>query len=363
MRVLHVVESLSGGGAETLVRELVPRLQRRGIEIEVLSSYGARLDAAQRAALAAPVHEAHKAGRLDLAFGLRFTRMIARRAPDIVHAHGFAGKYWGRACAMAARVPCIIYTEHNPWPHMGAWERPASAMLARYTAAVVTFSERTHAFIRAREPLPSAVAVIPNGIEIAPEATPEDRASARALLESAVDEIAVGIVANLTHYKNHALALSAFGMLSSTLRERARLHLFGAGPLEAALRAQAEALGISERLRFWGFTSNVRRLLPGLDIALTVATVEAAPISLLEAMSARLPVIGTPHVGTLDMVRHEHTGLITADWSAQSVAYALERAAADAAWRANAGAAARALLEAEYDIELTADRHATLYRS
>ena len=362
MRVLHVVESLAGGGAETLVRELVPRLRRRGIDVAVLSGYGAKLDERQRLALGVPVHEAAKRGRLDLGFALRFTKLIAQSAPDIVHTHGFCGKYWGRACAIAARVPKIVHTEHNPWPQMGFWESPATALLGRRTDALITFSDRTHTFLRGREPLPREVVVIPNGIEIPAPPSRAQRAAARALLQSAPGELAVGMIANLTHFKNHALALDAYAALSPQLRTRMRLHLFGAGPLERPLRAQAQRLGIADGVRFWGFTKDVRLRLPGLDLALTTSTVEAAPISLLEAMGAGVPIVGAPHLGTLDMVRDGETGLITADWSVQALAAALQCAAGDDAWRVRAGAAARDYLGAAFDIETTADRHVALYQ-
>jgi hypothetical protein len=38
--VLHVVQSLRGGGAEAFVRELVPRLRHRGIDARVMCAYG-----------------------------------------------------------------------------------------------------------------------------------------------------------------------------------------------------------------------------------------------------------------------------------------------------------------------------------
>jgi glycosyltransferase involved in cell wall biosynthesis len=96
-------------------------------------------------------------------------------------------------------------------------------------------------------------------------------------------------------------------------------------------------------------------------VLLSVATVEAAPISLLEAMSACLPIVGTPHNGTLDFVEDRVTGLSLADWSVENVTAALDFAIADHAWRERAGRAGRRRLVREFDIESAADRYVELY--
>jgi glycosyltransferase involved in cell wall biosynthesis len=185
---------------------------------------------------------------------------------------------------------------------------------------------------------------------------------ARAALRAEHDVVVIGIVANLYPQKNQQLAIWALFGLPERIRSRARLDLFGAGPDEAHLRALAAELGVTAHVRFWGFRADVREMLAGLDILLTVAKVEAAPISLLEAMAAGLPIIAAPHHGALDLITDELSGLITKDWSVDGMTRALGRALADATWRARAGAWGRRRLLSEFNIETVADRHAALYR-
>ncbi len=358
LRVLHVIGTLRGGGAETLVRELLPRFARRGLEVAVYSGHDSGLNEAERAALPYPLLQGAKNGHFDVGFGPRTFAAIRRFRPDIVHTHTFTGKYWGRACALANGVDVIVHTEHSPQPELSHWEAPFARMLAPFTDAFITFSRRNADFIARREPV-SRLEIIPNGIEVEPAPTDDERQRARAALGASPDVVVIGVVASLQPKKNQRLAIEAFARLPR--RRRARLDLFGAGAEEPALRQLAAQLGVADDVTFWGFRSDVRALLPGLDVFLSVATVEAAPISLLEAMSACLPILGTPHIGTLDFVEDRVTGLVIPDWSVASVAGALDVAVTDRAWRTAAGTAGRHRVVADFDIERVADRHVRLY--
>jgi len=139
------------------------------------------------------------------------------------------------------------------------------------------------------------------------------------------------------------------------------LHYFGAGALENQVKQMAESMGLDRDVIFHGFVSDVRSVLPGLDIFLSVSYSEAAPISFLEAMSACLPIVATPSIGALDMVQDPDTGIVSKSYEVTSVSDALRRAVDDAQWRVEAGKRARVRLEQEFDIELVADRHAALY--
>jgi glycosyltransferase involved in cell wall biosynthesis len=140
-----------------------------------------------------------------------------------------------------------------------------------------------------------------------------------------------------------------------------RLDFFGDGVLRADLEAEAAALGVSGNVRFHGFRADVRDFLAGLDVFLTVATQEMAPISMLEAMAAELPIIGTPHAGTVEMIADGVNGAVV-DWNVCDVAAAMRVARDDASWRRKCGAAGRQLVERNYDIARIADQHVEFYR-
>ena len=359
-RVLHVVQTLKGGGAETLVRNLLPRMRARGVDVEVATVYPSNLTPEEKAALRAPVHELNRRNRLDFSAPFRLWKLMNRLKPGIVHTHVTTGKYWGRLCAVVAGVPTIVHTEHSPDPRLEFWERPLSWFLNTRTTAIVTFSERTAAFIRRRENTPRTL-IIPNGIQISAPPNNTQRVNARSMLQ-ADNMMIVGVVASLYPLKNHELATRAFTLLPEATRRKARLDIFGTGPLEETLKGLVQQLGIDRHVVFHGFRTDVHRLMAGFDIFLSVALGEAAPISFLEAMSALVPIVATPSIGALDMVEDGLTGLIAKSWDPTDVASALNQALSDEAWRRDSAKRGWSRLVSTYDIEQTVDKYIELYQ-
>ncbi len=80
--------------------------------------------------------------------------------------------------------------------------------------------------------------------------------------------------------------------------------LAGVGPLEAALRAQAEQLGIAERVRFLGFHEDVTALHAAADLFIFPSLSEGFGNALVEALVAGLPVVAS----NLPAIRHDMLG-------------------------------------------------------
>src|SRR5512146_1423947 len=114
LRGLHVIPTLTGGGAEAFLCALAPSLDERSFDVAIMSVYPTEVPLPPDALRRIPIVKIERSGRYDPGF---FGRMVAQmRAfqPDIVHAHLHNGKYWGRLAAMVARVPVVLFTEHNP---------------------------------------------------------------------------------------------------------------------------------------------------------------------------------------------------------------------------------------------------------
>ncbi|MDX8355650.1 glycosyltransferase [Cognatiyoonia sp. IB215182] len=81
---------------------------------------------------------------------------------------------------------------------------------------------------------------------------------------------------------------------------------------------------------------------------------DGLPTVLVEAMALGLPVVSTNVVGIPELVRDRKTGLIVPDGDPQALADALVSMAQDPALRASLSKAARNLIEAEYDVTVSA---------
>jgi glycosyltransferase involved in cell wall biosynthesis len=164
-------------------------------------------------------------------------------------------------------------------------------------------------------------------------------------------------------FKGHRFALEAFAGLARRHRG-ATLHLFGEGPLEAALRAQAEALGVGDAVHFRGVVP-IETLVDEFgraDFALQPSVTapdgraEGLPNVVLEELATGLPVVGSRHAGIPDAVVHEETGLLVDEGDVAGLEAAMLRLAEDPALRARLGANARRLVEARFDARVLGEQ-------
>lgn len=361
MHVVHIVPTLGGDGAEARVRTIVPPLAERGLRVSVVSVYGAQLDDTQRARIGVPLYEIGYAGPRDApAAFMRLAWRLRSLRPDVVHGHVDSGKYLGRAAAIAAGVPSIVYTEHHSYPHDGRLHEAADRALRSATDAVIAFHERQRQAIaeRARIPL-ERIVVIPAGIAHRAPADAAARADARARLGLGADDFVVLYAAQLAHVKDPQLAIRAFARTADDPGRRSVLLIAGTGPLAAHVRTACEPLG--ERARMLGNHRDVPALLAAADAFLVTSHSEAMPLGLVEAMGAGVPVVSTPFAGAYELLDGGAAGIVAGEHAWQPLANALavlrDRPEIAALLAERASQRARTV----YDLATTARRHHELY--
>ncbi|MDQ4145631.1 MAG: glycosyltransferase, partial [Actinomycetota bacterium] len=126
---------------------------------------------------------------------------------------------------------------------------------------------------------------------------------------------------NLRPEKNHLLLLRAFARVLHALPQ-AKLVLVGGGPLDAALRYQARAMDIIERVTFLGHVDDVWPHLVVDGVFVLPSRYETSGLVLLEAMAAGMAVIATSVGGITEIVRDGTNALLVPsdDPSAMSAA-------------------------------------------
>jgi glycosyltransferase involved in cell wall biosynthesis len=114
-------------------------------------------------------------------------------------------------------------------------------------------------------------------------------ASPAAARPAAARPLVVGTVGGLRPEKDHATLLAAFAQCPDTTR----LQIVGGGPLDAPLRSQAHALGITDRVQFVGPVADTAPCYAQFDVFVLSSRTEQLPLVLLEAMACGLPVVAT----------------------------------------------------------------------
>jgi glycosyltransferase involved in cell wall biosynthesis len=120
----------------------------------------------------------------------------------------------------------------------------------------------------------------------------------------------VGIVVSaLSPGKGHADLLRAMASASPRARNL-RLWIAGDGPLGAGLREERRTLGLEGAVNFLGFRTDVPALLRAADFFCLPTHSEGLGSSILEAMSAGLPVVASRVGGVPEIVEDGRTGTL-----------------------------------------------------
>lgn len=101
---------------------------------------------------------------------------------------------------------------------------------------------------------------------------------------------------------------------------------------------------------FAGFQANVEEWLGNIDIFVLPSLTEGTPMTLLEAMSAGLPVLACAVGGVPLMVAHGENGLLVAPGDPQKLSEGLSLLLRDPSFRARLGRAALDFTTAHCDI-------------
>ncbi|HTJ24770.1 MAG TPA: glycosyltransferase [Candidatus Limnocylindria bacterium] len=360
VRVLHVLPSIRGYGAEHQVVELLKRLPSERIEPVLLTIYEPAPE--EREGLPFPVFHVGRKTRKDMLFLGRAVGEIRRIAPAIVHTHTHVGKYWGRLAARIAGVPLIVHTEHNPCDfRRTALERVADRVLDPCTARVVTFFREQGASLSSFEHLPPAkMVIIPNGLADVPEGC-ADRDATRARLGFRPGEHALFVVGRMEFQKNQSLALRTLAALREDVLTKTLLVFVGSGRDETLLRALARAIDVEHRVRFLGYRTDVSAILGAADLVLMTSWFEGMPLTLLEAMLASVPIVSTPWVGARNMLGEGRYGFLAPDFEPAHVASVVERALAHPLACRRLAERARRHADEEYGIGRMVEAHRRLY--
>jgi glycosyltransferase involved in cell wall biosynthesis len=286
--------------------------------------------------------------RLDVEiFSRRLVDLVSKPDHSIDLLQG-AGLYPAVAARQRAGIPVIIRAQGGspPAPFVPLVSR-ASAIIGDGWDAE-NFEKRTG----------RALVEIPGGVDLAVFKRVQPSARSRFGLEGAEVVLYVGRFAPL---KNVALLVEAFGLLARR-RDRARLLLVGDGPLEPALRKQAETLGVRDRVTFAGSVPN-RELAPyysSADVFALPSKFDNSPNAVLEAMACEVPVVATNVGGVPRYVASEDTGLLV-ETDAAELADALERVLIDSALQGKLVSAGLDMVATRFSWRRSAERLVSLY--
>jgi glycosyltransferase involved in cell wall biosynthesis len=224
-------------------------------------------------------------------------------------------------------------------------------VLRRFASRVVAVSESTrdhHLHVARLQS--ERVIVIPNGTDLAPyaEISTATRAAIRAELAIPSDAPVIMTVAIQRSEKGLHHMVQAMPAVRAR-HPRAFYVLVGDGPERAALERQVALLKIADAVRFTGLRDDVAAMLSAADVFVQPSLSDALPTTLIEAMAAGVPAVGTNVGGIPEIISPGRTGVLVRPGSALALADAVLGLLDDARTARQFGAEARRVAFAHFD--------------
>jgi glycosyltransferase involved in cell wall biosynthesis len=147
-----------------------------------------------------------------------------------------------------------------------------------------------------------------------------------------VDTIDLLAVSRIDPDKDPLLLVDALGRLEREEPRRYRLTWAGGGPLMAAVRQRAAALGVADRVRLCGwipFGAGLLDLYRQAHIFVRVSLQEGVPRVLYEAMASATPIVATDVGGVRSALDGGRAGLLVPPGDLEALVDALRRLASD----------------------------------
>lgn len=363
--VVHVVHELAFGGLENGLVNLLngplgAQYRHAIVCLKRSTAFSQRL---QRADIA--IHELHKPPGKGLGVYPHLWRLLRRLRPAIVHTNNLAAleSQW---IAALAGVKVRIHSEHgwNAADPRGA--NPRHRLLRRWTdrwiSRYIPVSRDIARWLVEDIGLPrDKVELVGNGVDT-------DRFTPAGPPPTGVPwqpgDRVVGCVARMDPVKGPRVLVEAFAALVARQPAGApRLWLawIGEGPERTTLETAAAALGVADQVWLPGARDDIPTLLRGFDVFALASLNEGISYTLLEAMSAGLPVVACAVGGNPEVVVDGVTGRLVPSGDVNRFADALADYVENAPLRHQHGEAGREVVKNRFSMASMQVAYAAIY--
>ena len=329
IKVVQLAEDLKVGGLERTLAYIVNNLDPSIFSVEVwcIARGGAIAD------------ELQKNGHLLRILNLnnyhnpwnvmQLAGRLRREKVSILHSHAYFANTMGRMAAILARVP--VRFAHIQSSHWTSDERSSrnylvDRILSHFTSRVIACSDSAARFqLEALKINPRKVITIYNCTDVEKYANQGATGTQRKELGIGEDDLVIGSVGRLEKLKGHRLLLEVTRDLIESF-PTLKLVIIGDGEEREVLEKKRSDLGLVNHVILTGIRNDVEKLLPVLDVYVqpTIGR-EGLPLTVVEAMAAKLPVVASDIGGTREAVLHKQTGILVAPGDKDGLGRALSQ--------------------------------------
>lgn len=360
VKVLQLISSGGYYGAENMLLNLCASQQKAGCQNSLMIFYNVHApnvefyERARRRGLS--VRMVHCQGRADWRAVRQIEECIQEDGIQLLHTHGYKADLYGYVAARRSGKP-IVATCHN-WlggtAALGIYNRLDRMALKRFHGLAAVSDSVAQRLLASGVPA-RKIRTIANGIDV------QKFESARPSLVLNFDySKVIGMVARLDLQKGFEYLLRAARELCGAFPEL-KVVIVGEGPDRNEIERMIQRLGLLSNVILAGQHSDMPAIYAAMDIFVLPSLNEGLPMTILEAMAARKPVIAT-RVGAIPKVIQDgETGLLVDPADSDGLRNALARLLADSDLCSRLGAAGHDWVSRNYTSEAMALKYRQMY--
>lgn len=324
------------GGAETYVKQLSERLVQRGHKLVLVTDEESAADDA----VSGTVMHYKLLFRAKNPWSYFSTyqslqRIITEHNIDIIHAQQRTAGYFAVLLEKKMGIPNVI-TLHDLWHRA-----PFKASHGKIFKHVIAVSEEMRQYYQRNFAAdPASVVTIYNGVDetqFADQQALTKRASAlRREFAIGPEEKVIALVGRVTKNKGHFDFLAAMEILRDQDVEFKAL-IVGDGPEKQLLQELVHDKMLGERVVFTGYQKDIPGIMHAADLIVLPSYREAFGLTLIEAMFAQKPVIGSAVGGIPEIVLHNHNGFLMEPGNSLQLALQIKTLVSDDKFRIKMG--------------------------
>ena len=317
MHVLHLESGRRLYGGARQVLHLIDGLADQGVDSTLVCPVGSEIASAGKG-LGLQVRELPMRGALDLAFMLRFRRLIAQLEPDLIHVHSRrGGDTMGGLAARLSQVPAILSRR------VDSRGIPIVNKL-KYLSyqKVIAISNGIYEQLRGPGMPASSLRVVRSAIDPAAYQPSWTREQFLREFNLGETDFVVAVVAQLIPRKGHRYLLEALAKITMVCPQL-RVIFFGRGRLEKRLQKMLMRADLQSVVQIAGYREDLHAFLGLCQLLVHPAVREGLGLSLLEAQAAGVPVVAFRVAGIEEAVSDGRTALLVAARDTTALASAI----------------------------------------
>jgi glycosyltransferase involved in cell wall biosynthesis len=376
MKILHIMDSAGLYGAEIMLLNLVAEQIELGLEPTIASIGEKEID--EKPLETAAIRRGFNVRNFRMKPGpniggaLEVLRFAHAAGFEIMHSHGYKGNIlFGFMPRRVRKLPLVStlhgYTSTNGFTKMRVYEWLDTKSL-KFIDRVVLVNKGMLNHPRLERLLGVNFQVVDNGIPLPTAAREDERiwADGKGGVDAEIADFCakgftVGTIGRLSTEKGYRYLIQALKLLQNEGLD-ARLVMIGEGYQRPELEKLVAAAGLSDRVFLPGYREGARRYLSLFNVFVMSSLTEGLPITLLEAMQAKVPIVATAVGGIPEVLDNGSAGLLVGPGKPGAISEAIHRVFAENQLGQKLGNAAYERVVTAYSSEAMAGHYLEIYQ-